>query len=305
MARDSTGKWVERAGSTGGGRTYRGQMPVNWYAGLAIIIVVGIASIVFARYQYQNPTSNSSTPPTVGTTWYAGSAFDVCGTQQPALAANATSAKSSGFYTTGQGVITISPTKASQAGTNATLSAFVDHYPKLVVTQNEVQLPGETAYTNGNLCPKGTPDAGKKGEVQVVYWSNALAQNVKPVTVSGDPGTLLFTQNQLITIAFVPSGTKVPKPSGTVVSALLKASLQTSTATTTPSVSTSSLPTGSTVVTTPTGSTVVPTPTVPATAATTTPSATTAPHVTTPTASPKTTSSSKPATTSATTSPKT
>ena len=35
MASNQTGKWVQRAATTGGGRTYRGQMPVNWYASLA------------------------------------------------------------------------------------------------------------------------------------------------------------------------------------------------------------------------------------------------------------------------------
>ncbi len=40
---NSTGKWVERAATTGGGRTYRGQMPVNWYASLAVICIVGPA----------------------------------------------------------------------------------------------------------------------------------------------------------------------------------------------------------------------------------------------------------------------
>jgi len=42
MASKSTGKWVERAATTGGGRTYRGQMPVNWYASLALICIVGL-----------------------------------------------------------------------------------------------------------------------------------------------------------------------------------------------------------------------------------------------------------------------
>ena len=45
MANNSTGKWVQRAATTGGGRTYRGQMPVNFYAALAVIIIVGLALV--------------------------------------------------------------------------------------------------------------------------------------------------------------------------------------------------------------------------------------------------------------------
>ena len=54
MARSSTGKSVARAAATGGGTTYRGQMPVNWYAALVIIVVVGIASVVLARTWFRD-----------------------------------------------------------------------------------------------------------------------------------------------------------------------------------------------------------------------------------------------------------
>ncbi len=43
MADESTGKWVRRAASTGGGRTYRGQTPVNWYLSLLLIVLIGVS----------------------------------------------------------------------------------------------------------------------------------------------------------------------------------------------------------------------------------------------------------------------
>ena len=52
MARSSSGKSVARAAATGGGATYRGQMPVNWYAALVVIVLVGLASIALAKYNY-------------------------------------------------------------------------------------------------------------------------------------------------------------------------------------------------------------------------------------------------------------
>ena len=60
MANNSTGKWVQRAATTGGGRTYRGQMPVNWYASLILICVVGLFLIGLSRYQL-SPTRSSPT----------------------------------------------------------------------------------------------------------------------------------------------------------------------------------------------------------------------------------------------------
>src|ERR1700722_16189083 len=104
MARSSSGKSVARAAATGGGTTYRGQMPVNWYAALVIIIVVGVASIALAKYNY-NKTA-TVVEPAVGTSWHAGLAFDICGTTEAALPASPTNAKT-GLTSSGGGVLVI------------------------------------------------------------------------------------------------------------------------------------------------------------------------------------------------------
>src|ERR1700722_19235294 len=104
MASSSSGKSVARAAATGGGTTYRGQMPVNWYAALVIIIIIGIASIAVAKYNY-----NKTAPvvePTVGASWHAAVAVDICGTREAALPASPTSA-TTGLTTTGNGVLAI------------------------------------------------------------------------------------------------------------------------------------------------------------------------------------------------------
>ncbi|MDA8276387.1 MAG: hypothetical protein M0029_13610, partial [Actinomycetota bacterium] len=83
MPSNSTGKWVARAASTGGGRTYRGQMPVNWYAALALLCVVGLALIGYSRYERTHQTASSAGPPTTSQTWYAALSVDICGKVQP------------------------------------------------------------------------------------------------------------------------------------------------------------------------------------------------------------------------------
>ncbi|HEY1734902.1 MAG TPA: hypothetical protein VGG23_10670 [Acidimicrobiales bacterium] len=280
MPRNTAGKWVARAGATGGGRTYRGQRPVNWYAALVIIVVLGILSILFAGYEYRHPAAASTTKPDKGTTWYAGLAFDVCGTQAPSLASNAASTTSKqAFFTSGKGVITIAPKTTAETGSNAVFGKFVSAYGGLKVTSSALVLPtsttttastttttaagkasATTTYTNGEACPKGTPDAGKKGSVKLVYWANAFNSKGKAVAYSGEPADLKFTENQLITVGFVPSGTTLPKPNGTVVKALVSAS----TGAATTSVSTTTAP-GTTTPTT----TVAPSATTPTTAPTT------------------------------------
>jgi hypothetical protein len=283
MARDSSGKWVARAGATGGGRTYRGQTPVNWYAALVLIVVIGLVSVAWARYQYRNPAAKpAAAQPAVGVTWYSGFVFDICGTLEPSPPASANSARV-GMYTSGSGVMVIAPKTSAQAGANATLGQFVDGYPGLVLTQSTIQSPGTKLLKNGDTCPAGTPDAGKAGTVTVGYWPTFSTKH--PEIQTGDPITLRPGSESRISMAFLPPGTAPAQPPGTVVEALFKS---VSSATTS-----SSVP--ATATTVPSTATTLPA------SATTTPSLgvqtpTTAPHAATtaPTTTPRATSTTKP-----------
>jgi hypothetical protein len=239
MASNSTGKWVTRAASTGGGKTYRGQMPVNWYASLAVIVVVGVLLIGYSRYELVHPHVSSAGAPTTSDTWHAALAFDICGTTEPNLATSPSSA--TGFTTDGTGVVTIAPKNSSQTGGNATLGAFVKEYPGLQLTENLVRYPGKAVMTNGEDCPKGTPSAGKPGYVQVETWKNYADKT--GTRVSGNPSSLLFTDGQLITVAFLPAGSNVPQPPAATVNSLVNAqSSGTTTSTTAAPTSTTTAP---------------------------------------------------------------
>ncbi|MGD0312216.1 MAG: hypothetical protein ABSC90_07120 [Acidimicrobiales bacterium] len=230
---NSTGRWVERAATTGGGRTYRGQMPVNWYASLAIICIVGLLLIGFSRYQRTHQTASSSGPPTTSQQWFAALGIDLCGTMQPNLPAS-TNASKVGFTANGNGVLTIQPKNSSESGSNATLGKFVSEYQGLELSSSTLQYPGKSAYNNGDVCPKGTPDAGKPGVVIVDSWPSFTAKT--GTETSGPPEDLLFQNGQLITMAFVPATATVPKPPAQVITALITAATGGSTtSTTTPS----------------------------------------------------------------------
>jgi hypothetical protein len=262
MARRDTGKWVTRAASTGGGRSYRGQMPLKWYGTLFLIVLVGIVSIVYSRYEAQHPITGPE--PVTGSHWYASLAVDVCGDIQPDIPTNPNSTSNPGIHTDGDGVIRIEPTKAADAGNNATLSRFVADYPKFALTSDSLTIPGEKARTNGEVCPKQTPDAGKKGKVQIKVWPSSTAPGVNHPTTTTDPSSVKLADGQLITIAFVPSGASLPKPAAATITTMLQAISQAGTTTTTTPVS------GSVPVT-------VPPTTTPGSATTAPTSATTAP----------------------------
>ncbi len=133
----------------------------------------------------------------------------------------------------GNGLITVAPKNSSESGSNATLGKFVSNYKGLELTNSTLQYPGKPAYKNGDVCPKGTPDAGKPGVVIVYSWPNFTSKQGSETP--GDPQKLLFANGQLITMAFVPANTTIPKPPASVITSLITAGESGPTTPTTPS----------------------------------------------------------------------
>jgi hypothetical protein len=225
MARSTSGRSVARAAATGGGATYRGQMPVNWYAALVVIVLVGLGSVALAKYNYNR--NAPGVEPTTNTTWHAALAFDICGTMEPALAASPTGG-TTGLTSAGGGVLVVAPRSASEAGTNATLGKFASGYGGLTLTNTTIQYPRGVLYQNGARCAKGTPDAGKVGEVRAQWWvlSTKTGSNGQPEQVGGldtvQPGSLRFVNRQLITAYFGPDNATIPKVPSSTVNALVQ-----------------------------------------------------------------------------------
>jgi hypothetical protein len=241
-------------------------MPVNWYAALVLIVLLGIGSVALARHNYTKHTT--AVAPIVGQTWHAGLAIDICGTAEPALPATA-SGSPNGLTTTGSGVLLIAPKASSEAGNNATLGKFASEYSTLKLTNTSVTYPGGTAYKNGQKCAKGTPDAGQVGVVRARSWtlSTASQKSGSEVKLLGGKYTkaaadLKLRNAQLVTVGFGPSGQSLPKVSSATEVALLQAI----NGTTAPVTTTTTAPTATTTTTAPASS---------ATTTTTKPTATT------------------------------
>ena len=260
MARSSSGKSVARAAATGGGTSYRGQMPINWYAALVVIVLVGIASVAVARYHYAK--APVAVPPIVGQTWHAALAVDICGKSEPALPATA-SGSGNGLTTTGSGVLLIAPKTSSEAGKNATLGKFAKEDGTLKLTNTSVQYPGGVAYKNGEKCAAGTPDAGKVGVVRARWWtlsttSESGGSETKQVggLYTSSPANLRLRNSQLITLGFGPSSASLPKVPASTELALLQvisgtsAPLTTTTTAATATTTTTSSPAATTTTTT-------------------------------------------------------
>jgi hypothetical protein len=207
VAQSSTGKWVSRVGAAGGGKTYRKARPLNYYAIIALIVLLGSTSILYSRYERHHPILAAQ--PAVGTTWYAGFASEVCGMTGPSIN-NAVMSPASAFSSPATNVIAISPKTSAQAGDNATVGAFLGSAISLSYDKVSFTLPGAsvtkpTTYKNGDTCPSGTPDAGKKGVVSFVYWPSL---GVSKATTVSDPRTLKFTNLMRFAFVFGPHDAK-------------------------------------------------------------------------------------------------
>ncbi len=242
---------MARAGATGGGRSYRGQMPVKWYSSLVLICLLGVALIVYSRYERQHPAP--AVQPAIGAHWYQALGFDICGTIQPNLPLNpnATTSPVPGIRTEGDGVIQVVPTANADAGNNATLARFVVSYPKLKVSPGVLQLPGKAKYTDGEKCPAGSPDAGKPGELVIKMWPSFTPPGSNNPVTFRDPTAVKLADGQLITVAFVPSGASIPKPSSITAMLTDRAGTATSTTTPAPPTPTTTTPTATTATTKP------------------------------------------------------
>ncbi len=242
MAKSTSGKWVSRVGAAGGGKTYKKSRPGNFYGALAVIVILGLALVVYSRYEYQNPVKAKTAPqvaPVIGSTLYAALAVDDCGTTLPYLAQDDKTYK--GSYLVGPyDVVDLTPEVSANAGKNATLANFTTEYAGLKLTSSEIAIPkGQglanpaTTFKNGDTCGSTTKYAGKKGKVEYAYWTT-LAQTTPAITTN--PAKIHFAKDLRVTIAFLPSGVAPMAPSKSSVDEMVLANTTPTTTTTTTAV---------------------------------------------------------------------
>lgn len=200
----------------------RGRRPkkrggATWFYGLlSLIVILGVAGVALAR-----PDSADAVPPQPGNPstgapgdhWHAAIAADICGTWLGAPAEFETAADNpnvrSGIHTHGDGFIHIHPFTASEGGNNATLDRFLT-YGGWSASETALDLwsgpasdPTQTAWSNGDECPPGTPFAGRKG---VVKWSFDCKAK------KGNPSSSKLQDQGVYALAFLPKNESIGVP---------------------------------------------------------------------------------------------
>ena len=203
MGKASSAKKVARAARTGGGRTRRGTTSWVWPTLMAFVVVLGTAGIVYSRDQRQPDNSRplAASAGRAGDHWHAAIGFYLCGQFAPDLPEGTDPL---GIHGHGDNVVHIHPFGSSAAGKRARLEVFFDTV-NVDVSDDHIELPGQDRRSNGDSCENG------EGRVQTKVWDSRDPADQGRI-VEGDPRNLRPQDGQLITIAFVPEGTDIPRP---------------------------------------------------------------------------------------------
>jgi hypothetical protein len=170
---------------------------------MAVVVLLGTAGVVYSREQRAPDNSRpvASGAGRAGDHWHSAIGFYICGTFAPDISE---AADPLGIHTHADGVVHTHPFTSRAAGKKAKLGVFFDTV-KAKVTSTELKLPGQDAKKNGDKC------GDKPATVQVKTWSSREPA-AEGTVYKGDPSDIRLLDNQLITVAFVPDGTDIPRP---------------------------------------------------------------------------------------------
>ena len=200
MGKASSAKKVARASRAGGGGKVSQQRSLTFPVTIAVVLVLGFALVIFASRDNE-ATADDSPPQANVDHWHAAYGIYAC---DAFLTPIEVQDDPEGIHSHADGVIHIHPLVGAAAGKNATLQVFPDAVG-LELSDDEITVPGVATFKNGEDC-NGEPASWK-----AAVWADENAET--PVLVTEDFGDIHFTNDRmLITLAFVPDGTDIPKP---------------------------------------------------------------------------------------------
>ena len=201
MGKASSKKKGQRTGATKKAAMRGKRQPYGFYGLIAVLVVAGIGGVALARGG--NANNGDGERPGLQDHWHMAYAVDICGTQQPNMPQPSNLI---GLHTHSDGLIHAEPYVTGSVldrGGNATLARFAEGEPGFKISSSEVQIPGGKLMKNGDDCN------GKPGQVTIRQWPAANANDYKDYT---NPKDVKIIDGAAVTIAFVPAGADIPKP---------------------------------------------------------------------------------------------
>ena len=155
-----------------------------------------MTGIVFSRAERRQElaaSADGSAPLAGKDHWHNAYGFYLCDKYAPNLGDI-----SGGIHSHSDGLIHIEPLTRREAGKNATLARFLDA-ADVEIDDDSLQLPGGKEYQEGE-----TECGGKDGVMQL------KVNDEPPVTTSLTSRKM--EEGDIVTIAFAPKGSEIPKP---------------------------------------------------------------------------------------------
>ncbi len=200
MGKSSRNK-ISKASRTAG-RT-RSPKNLGWWGLIVAIVALGAGLVVMSR-----PDQVAAVPPRLTDHWHVAYGINICGEFTPGLV-DGKEGDTSGIHSHGDGLIHIHPFSSRYTGLGANLGAFADT-TDTKLTDTSLDLPTKDNLKNGDKCPGKD---GKPGEVQVMVWDNAADPTGR--LLKSDFAKHAPKDGSIVTIGFVPKGTKLEKPPST------------------------------------------------------------------------------------------
>lgn len=200
MGKASSAKKIARAEKalSSSGPSERRQL--GYPAAVALVIVLGLALVVFAR-----ATRDAEASPTLQDHWHAAYGVWDCVTES-FLTPFQSEFDPEGIHSHQDGLIHIHPFTSSVTGKEAKLAVFLDAMGASL-SESGLELPGGATLESGVECN------GEKAIMQVIRWENAF--------IGGEPTNVFTTSledvrflndEEAFTIARAPEGSEIPLP---------------------------------------------------------------------------------------------
>ncbi len=211
MVSSSSTKKAARLAQKGKGKKVRFQGGTLFPLVVMVILVVGLATIVYARVS--RPAADAS-PPTIDDHWHAAYGFDLCdqeGMQQLAGAkeeADSTGVPVSreflryGVHSHNDGVIHWHPSTSAAVGTNARLGVFLDVYG-VELDDDSLRFP-EDQFGGREYIEGETMCGDEDGTLAVVVWDNFTDEGSGTVYTANFNDIRLDRNSMVFVIAFIP-----------------------------------------------------------------------------------------------------
>jgi hypothetical protein len=186
VGKASSAKKVARVAKSGKGAKVRSGQGQVFYTALAIVAVLGLALIVYARQSGES--TRVASPPTLSDHWHSAYGVYVCG--DGFLPPVTVQDDPVGIHSHADGLIHIHPFSSEATGSNAKLGVFLDA-TGIKLSSDKLELPNDGGTWE---TPFDCPDGGTVNTMRVAYWANANDTG-DPIIYTSEFDDIRFTQD--------------------------------------------------------------------------------------------------------------